>query len=205
MKELTLEITNKCYLNCSWCSSSSVPNGYLVPDDKVYALLKKYRPECDVVRFSGGEPTLHPEIGGFLWYAKERLGYKTILLTNGLSGFLSPSVDEYYINVVSSKSILKVLALYGSDLTVTVGVVLVKGNEEWIRRALDTSLLYEIPIRLLVLQRQGRGVNCEPLELIGWTGNKGCSKENKITIAHDGKVVTCSALKYGECSIEGGR
>lgn len=201
MKELTLEITGKCTQVCPWCSSGATPKGKHMADEKVYSLLKEYRIECDVVRFSGGEPTLHPELGGFLWYAKERLGYRTILLTNGVKHFIHDCIDEYWINIVSGISVVRVLTLISFSKTVSMHAVLVKGNETNVKNAMQIGLDHEIPVRLLVLQKQGRGANCEPLDLISWTGDKGCDKDNKITVTHDGKVVTCSALKYGECFI----
>lgn len=201
MKELTLEITNKCVQQCPWCSSSSIPNGILTSRETLLHLLKKYRVDCDVVRFSGGEPTLHPSLPDLLFYAK-RLEYRVILLTNGLKmNRALESVDEYWINVVNEKSLLEALVLKHTDKVVGLHAVLVKGNEEWVRRSLNTSLLYNIPVRLLILQKQGRGTSCEPLDLISWTGDKGCNLENKITITPHGKAVTCSALKYGKCSL----
>lgn len=174
-----------------------------MPDEKVYDLLKKYRVECDVVRFSGGEPTLHPEIGGFLWYARVRLGYKTILLTNGIECFVHDQVDEYWINVVNSGSIIRVLTLKSFGKNIEMQAVLVEGNELNIRNAIQVGIDHGIPVRLLVLQKQGRGVNCKPLNLLSWTGDSGCNKENKITITPDGKVTTCSALKYKDnCDCE---
>ncbi len=76
-----------------------------------------------------------------------------------------------------------------------------EGNETNVRNTIQIGIDHEIPVRLLTLQKQGRGVNCRPLNLISWTGDKGCDKEKKITITHDGRIVTCSALKYGECSL----
>jgi len=202
MKELTLEITNKCYQQCPWCSSDSSPKGFLTPRERILEILDSCRPECDVVRFSGGEPTLHPGLPDFLFYAK-RLEYQVVLLTNGLEmNRALEGVDEYWINLVNEKSLLEALVLKHMGRFVGLHVVLAKGNEEWIRRGLNTSFLYSIPVRLLVLQKQGRGANCKPLDLISWTGDKGCNLENKITITPTGKVVTCSALKYGKCSLK---
>ena len=207
MKELTLEITSRCYQNCSWCSSSAHPEGVHTSYGSVLGILDKYKGECNVVRFSGGEPTLHPDLPVFLSHAKS-LGYKTVLMTNGkhirgdLFRDIHSTVDEYWINIVDKHSIIEAIVLRQLKSNVFMHVVLVKGNEEWVRRGIDTGLLYNVPVRLLILQKQGRGTNCEPLESISWTGDKGCNKEGKITITHEGKVTTCSALKYGKCSLK---
>jgi len=206
MKELTLEITNKCNQNCPWCSSSSVLDGRHNPVRKMVGILENYQNECDTVRISGGEPTLHPDLSLIVRRAKE-LKYRVVLLTTGVTLYnrkelFFPQVDQYWINVVNSQSIQGAITLksfFGAE--VGMHIVMVKGNEDWLESTIRIGLRTEIPVRLLVLQRQGRGLNCKPLDLISWTGDRGCLVENKITIAHDGKVVTCSALKYGECSL----
>lgn len=208
MKELTLEITNKCHVECPWCSSGSTPDGKSTPLEDALGYLDGFKSECDVVRISGGEPTLHFDLAAVCAHAS-KLRYKVLLLTSGREmneilnwGF----VDEYVLNVVDEKSILEVLVLKAMKKSVSMHAVLAKGNGEWVSRAVNTSLLYSIPVRLLTLQKQGRGADCEPLGLIRWTGDRGCDKENKVTVTHDGKVVTCSALKYRDaCDARGTR
>ncbi|MBN2881381.1 radical SAM protein [Candidatus Woesearchaeota archaeon] len=62
MKELTLEITNNCSLNCIHCSTqaNSRNNEYFSMDE-----IKHYLdmfPDFNVVRLSGGEPFNHPNL-----------------------------------------------------------------------------------------------------------------------------------------------
>ena len=173
-----------------------------MPRQKTYALLRKHRKECNIVRFSGGEPTTHPNILSILAYAKD-LKYHIVLLTNGnhmQQVVLVNLVDEYVVNIVDETALSTARMLKFLGLDVSMHVTLVEGNERWITRAVETSLLEKVPLRLLALQKQGRAaLNPEynkSLTLITWTGDKGCSKENKITISWDGKVTTCSALKY---------
>lgn len=200
MKELTLEITNKCYENCPWCSSCSSKNGNHLETEKIKDILRAYRSICNTVRLSGGEPTLHPNIFQIIALAKI-LSYKTILLTNGQNWVLGPDLaDEYYVHIINKNSIQTALILKNLR-PITMQVVLAKGNEKWLTEAIIASLFYDIPVRFLTLQKQGRGFDCNPLKLITMTGDRGCDKDNKITITHDGKVVSCSALKYGECSL----
>lgn len=207
-KELTLEITQMCNLTCAWCSSSSGPSGKHVRYDTVMDTLDRYQASCSTVRFSGGEPTLAPSLGRFLSYAKY-IGYKTVLMTNGLyiPHDLYPQidkfVDEYVINIVNFQSCLVVLELKKLGKTsVSMHVVMVEGNEKRIKEAMELSLDNSIPLRLLILQKQGRGLDCKPLDLITWTGDKGCSKLGKITVTHDGVITSCSALKYkSECPL----
>lgn len=62
MKELTMEITDRCSLNCVQCSTRAGPDGdtfFSVEDVARY--LGQFR-DFDVVRVSGGEPFEHPEL-----------------------------------------------------------------------------------------------------------------------------------------------
>lgn len=200
MKELTLEITNCCTGFCSWCSASAVAQyGKHMSYQMAFKLLEKYRGDCDVVRISGGEPTTHPKFIMILGRAKE-LGYRVILLTNGRNirdVICTTLVDEYVVHVIADYSIEAVSVLRYLRKSVSLHAVLVKGNEGNILNAIKCSFANSVPLRLLTLQRQGGAKigNYLPLTLLSWTGDKGCDKENKITIAHDGRVTTCSALK----------
>lgn len=201
MKELTLEITGKCDIGCPWCSSDAKPDGNHIPGGEAELLLEEYRGECDVVRFSGGEPTMHPDLV-YLCSVAKHLGYYVVLLTNGNKLCTPGAVDKYIIGIANGKSLKAAEELKALACNVRMEVVLVKGNEHLIYKAVQTSLFLGIPLRLLVLQKQGRGRDCKPLNLISWTGDKGCSRNEKISVLHDGRVITCSALKEGECVLE---
>ena len=201
MKELTLEITSKCQLKCPWCSSEASPKGEHVDLGRVVSRLREYRESCNVVRLSGGEPTLHPRLHEIVGESK-RLNYQVVLLTNGLERYLHRLIDEYVVHIVSDEGLKFLRVLRNANYLVSGQVVLVRGNEFWVGEGIERCLALDIPIKLTVLQKQGRGIGCEPLELVSWTGIHGCLKENKITITHDDRVITCSALKEGECSLK---
>jgi MoaA/NifB/PqqE/SkfB family radical SAM enzyme len=62
MKELTLEITNNCSLNCIQCSTQAGPNRDIFFDlDKIDKITDKYF-DFNIIRLSGGEPFDHPKI-----------------------------------------------------------------------------------------------------------------------------------------------
>lgn len=203
--ELTIEITTKCQQECPWCSSSAGKSGWHVPLETVFSWLQMEMAMADpVVRISGGEPVLHPDLEKIALEAR-RLGYRVTLMTNGLhilDNRVLRLLDAVLVNIVSERS-LDTVDRYCQFLSVEVGmqVVLVEGNEYNLLRALDHSMVEGVLLRLLVLQKQGRGEFCEPLDDISWTGDKGCHKEDKVTITPGGERVTCSALKYGECRL----
>jgi MoaA/NifB/PqqE/SkfB family radical SAM enzyme/glycosyltransferase involved in cell wall biosynthesis len=84
-KEIVIEITNKCNLNCKFCFN----NREFIKDkdlskNNVYSILKDVKKSnIKAVRFSGGEPFLHPDLKFFLRFAHE-LGLYVILNTNSL-------------------------------------------------------------------------------------------------------------------------
>jgi len=62
MKELTLEITNHCSMNCIHCSTKATERGSsYIKEDMLKEYLKKFK-EYDTVRLSGGEPFDHCHI-----------------------------------------------------------------------------------------------------------------------------------------------
>ena len=81
-----IEITTRCDLNCPTCFADAQP-GYDLTLPQVEAMLDRFveaegRPE--VVQISGGEPTLHPNLGGIIAAAKARSIRHIMLNTNGL-------------------------------------------------------------------------------------------------------------------------
>ncbi len=200
-KELTLEITSRCQLSCAWCSSSSSPDGKDRPTEDCINALKILYPQCNVVRISGGEPTLHPDLDVIIRLAKEML-YRVVLLTNGLylpTRYLEKGyndIDEFVVHLADKRSFYAAEEYLNYKKNVSLHIVAVKGNEASIRNAIGFAIASHIPLRVLALQKQGRGVNCEPSDLITWRGMSRCQANNKITVAMDGTTTTCSALKY---------
>jgi MoaA/NifB/PqqE/SkfB family radical SAM enzyme len=62
MKELTIEITDRCSLNCLFCSTQAGKSGEIfVSPKRITEILNEY-PEFKRVRLSGGEPFEHPHL-----------------------------------------------------------------------------------------------------------------------------------------------
>lgn len=201
-KELTVEITSKCFLECEFCSASAGPNGKHVLRSLVINTLEEYTLECETVRFSGGEPLLHPDIMIFLKHA-DKLGYRIALMTNGLMMFESAYIDEYIVHATCMQALEYAVYLKGLGRGVSMHVVAAEKNEPMIAIAIPLCMEHKIPIRILKLQHQGRGRNWKSSELVTFTGDTGCSEYDKITVTHDGRHITCSALKEGRCTISG--
>lgn len=94
-------LTLHCNLKCKNCSMASP---YFTPQFNDYESFKrdcdklKEFYQIDVARFTGGEPTLHPEIAKFIAYPKQiGLAHKICVISNGI-GLLSVS-DEFWEHV----------------------------------------------------------------------------------------------------------
>jgi 7,8-dihydro-6-hydroxymethylpterin dimethyltransferase len=84
------DVTNACNLRCPTCFSVSAPHaGGFAPTDEVLAnvdrRLELEGGRLDVLMLSGGEPTLHPELGALLEGASRRNIVRVLLNTNGLA------------------------------------------------------------------------------------------------------------------------
>jgi len=208
--QLTLEITQKCNVFCPWCSSSASDEGQHMPYGDVVSLLRKHIGSCSSVRISGGEPVLHPEIWQIVGFAKQ-IGYATILMTNGHHYMRTPTVRDNYnlldkvvVNAMSKESLRAVRWMKKQGLSVQLEVVLVKDNKMLLGLAVSTSIRCDIPLRMLVLQKQGRGVDCDPIDTIDINCSGGCVRDSKVMIDHQGVESSCSALKYqSNCSMGG--
>jgi len=83
MKELTIEVTNMCANHCKHCSTRAVlqEDAIFISRSKVREALDRFR-DFEKVRFSGGEPFMHPGILNLFGEAKRR-GRKVEVLTSG--------------------------------------------------------------------------------------------------------------------------
>jgi 7,8-dihydro-6-hydroxymethylpterin dimethyltransferase len=84
-----IEVNTACNLDCPICFADSghQPDGYSLSREQVAFMLDAFvsaEGEPEVLQFSGGEPTIHPEIITFVEMAKER-GIRFVMLnTNGI-------------------------------------------------------------------------------------------------------------------------
>ena len=72
-----IEVNTACNLDCPICFADSghQPDGYSLTKEQVAFMIDRYvaaEGEPEVLQFSGGEPTIHPEIITFIELAKER-------------------------------------------------------------------------------------------------------------------------------------
>ena len=81
-KKIYIEITNKCNLNCTFCSSTKKPSRELSIDE-FKTIIEKIKPYTDYVYFHvQGEPLLHKNLKDFLDICEENK-IKVNITTNG--------------------------------------------------------------------------------------------------------------------------
>jgi radical SAM protein with 4Fe4S-binding SPASM domain len=138
-RELKIEITDTCHLRCTFCyHGRKTPKGTrFMPEEQVlYWIDWAVENGIPAVRFTGGEATLHPQIGMFCCYAHLR-GRYTILNTNGMSNEriyreIFGMIDDVRISLPTLN------AEHMDFLTGGVGMLVRKKNV--IRMALDAGV-----------------------------------------------------------------
>lgn len=79
MKELTIEVTDKCSLKCLFCSTMAKKRRNVnISPEKVAEIVTKYA-DFESVRLSGGEPFEHPRLEEILEVLREKERITTIL------------------------------------------------------------------------------------------------------------------------------
>lgn len=109
VKRLEFHMSYVCNHACIFCSESVRMDTHvktpLSLDEMVGVVLRKRKEGCEHVTFVGGEPTVVPQFLDLL-KATKKLGYKTLLITNG--GYLSrtsfaakalPLLDEVVLSI----------------------------------------------------------------------------------------------------------
>ena len=102
--------TGRCNFRCPFCQNASLvlrPETLaVIPEEDVFAFLEKRRGLLDGVAVTGGEPTLQPDLPGFLRRVKA-MGFSTKLDTNGarpevLRALLEEGLADYVAMDVKS-------------------------------------------------------------------------------------------------------
>ncbi len=113
IKRLEFHMSYVCNQECVFCSESVRMRQYqkhpLSYKEMIETITRKRREGCEHITFVGGEPTVHPDFLKLLSAAK-RLGYATLLITNGaklsgerFSAKALPLLDEIVLSVHGSE------------------------------------------------------------------------------------------------------
>ncbi len=89
---LRISLTDRCNLRCIYCMPSDVEfrdeyvNDTLSTEDYKFIIKSMANSGITKLRFTGGEPTLHPGLNELIWFAKNECNINDIAITtNGLN------------------------------------------------------------------------------------------------------------------------
>ena len=143
-----------CNFDCYYCHNRSlirnVPDDQVIPEEEVFAYLRKRVGKLDGVVLTGGEPTLQPDIIDFAGRVKE-LGYAVKLDTNGSNprviqeAIRSGHIDYIAMDVKAPRERYREIA--GADVDVAA-------IEESVAMLMEDAVAYEF--RTTVIPRLTR-------------------------------------------------
>ncbi|WP_300301527.1 anaerobic ribonucleoside-triphosphate reductase activating protein [Anaerosolibacter sp.] len=102
-KICTMYFVASCNFRCPYCHNGHIVawDGKNIDEEEVFSFLKKRKPFIDAVCISGGEPTLHKDLHGFIKKIKER-GFLVKLDTNGTHPrVLAALLDEKLLDYIA--------------------------------------------------------------------------------------------------------
>ena len=133
-----------CNLRCPYCHNPGLVlpdqiNAPGIPESEVFAFLEQRKGKLDGICITGGEPTLQPELPGFLEKLRE-LGYAIKLDTNGtypgmLKGLLHDGILDYVAMDIKNSPQRYAETCGGADVLSKV--------RESVDLLLDSSIEYE--------------------------------------------------------------
>ena len=133
-----LEITDACNLECPLCFSESNPHrGYFMSleefKSRIGGLLNRKK-SLDIVMISGGEPTVHPELGAMLKFATSNPAIGRVLLNT--NGVLLASNKQLQDSILANREKLEIyLQLDSLEEATTLRI---RGKSSLLERKLTT-------------------------------------------------------------------
>lgn len=107
-KRMHVDVGHKCNVNCWFCyhrHEGDLTRLSFIPRDEIVRRLARGRARgCDYVDFTGGEPTLLPELPGIVVEAREKYDLLSCVITNAMTGpttlaaLLDAGVDDFLVS-----------------------------------------------------------------------------------------------------------
>jgi hypothetical protein len=150
-----IEVNTTCNLDCPICFADSghQPDGYSLTLEQVDFMLDRFiaaEGEPEVVQFSGGEPTIHPQILDFVALAQDKGVKKVMLNTNGIR----ISRDRRFAEELARLKPIVYLQFDGFELETHL-VIRGKDLRDDKRRALERCAEGEIDVTLVAAVEKG--------------------------------------------------
>jgi len=223
-KELLLEISYKCNLNCIHCSSIGTNIEYKIKIKDISKLVNL--DEIESVRISGGEPTLLDNLCEYVNFFYDR-DIKIILQTNGtnkIDNKIFNKLDEIWLSIYGKEDLHNFIVgnttcyekarwYFGESITKIQSPVF---NFPQIMSLFNNENIWMMEFRLFALLNQGRCNFALPikeqikiikgfeglsvwkyLELTCSVDTTKCNYENKLVLKPDGSLFNCASHKHG--------
>ncbi|MDB4986668.1 MAG: hypothetical protein JWN04_1846 [Myxococcaceae bacterium] len=148
-------ITSACNLDCPICYTvNRNEHAHMLSVESFRATLehlKRQHDELDIINFTGGEPTLHPELPTFLRMAREAGIRRLTISTNGLK-----LLDPAYVQVLAEHDARIVLSLDTFDEAVDLTLL----GAKTVRAKLKVlDLLAKYDVTTTILPAVAKGLN----------------------------------------------
>lgn len=222
-KELLLEISYKCNLNCIHCSSIGINPKCKIKIKDIAKLVNL--DEIGSVRISGGEPSLVPDLLEYIKFFKDR-NIKMILQTNGTdSNIWHKNIDEIWISLYGSEDIHDFITMKNiysqvietinalKDYTDNIVIQSPIFNDYQLWSVMRESDRLDLKLRLFALLNQGRcrfafsideqkriyhnnKETYNNVELTCSLDDKKCDYESKLVLKPDGSLFNCASHKH---------
>ncbi len=222
-KELLLEISYECNINCIHYSSIGCKEKLNLND--METILKNRLDEIEYVRISGGEPSLVNDLNEYIKFFYDR-DIKIILQTNGIKKIdnkLMNKLDEIWLSIYGKKdlhnfitgdtgSYEKAECYFGESITKIQSPVF---NYPQIMSLFNNNDIFGMKFRLFALLNHGRCNFALPikeqlniienfkglsiykyLEITCSLDNSKCNYENKLVLKPNGKLFNCASHKH---------
>jgi len=138
-KKKWISITGLCNNNCLFCLDSSRPDKYHKKKDDIKSQIYQARQEGNTkLILSGGDPTIHPNLAEFIYYAKE-IGFdKVQIITNGrmfalkkfTNKLIEAGIDEVTLSIHGFNSLVHdtLTNVSGSFKQIIKGLINIRNN-----------------------------------------------------------------------------
>jgi len=187
IKEILLEITNKCPLKCSHCSSNAaIDNNTFIPFDTIKLIISEAKDMgAEVVQLSGGEPILHEKISLIIQYA-QKLDLKVELYSCGNDINQNKFEEIKNINKFTLSEKDKIIfSLHGFSRENHEYITNTKSSYNNVRNSIINSLKENIDTEIHVVPNRNNIFELE--NIVEWAKNIGISRVSFLKFVNHGR------------------
>jgi len=144
-KRVKVVVGFKCNANCIFCYYKDFLKKPLISKEKIKKdILFALRYGIEEIDFSGGEPTIHPDLPELIYFAKKKGIKKVCIITNGIA-----LAKKEYLKLLIDSGLDEILfSLQGYDESSHDFLVGFKGAYSKLMKALENA--YKLPVKIRI-------------------------------------------------------